>query len=642
MNPRITLAAAAVTTLFTCAAQAVEVDDAVIVVTATRLSGKDTEATFASEVHTRQQIEQSAAATLFDYFAQHTSVQIAPTFGNKHAPKIDMRGYGIGDGYQNIVVSIDGIRQNNIDISTPLIGSIPLADIERIEITKGSGSVLFGDGAAAGTIQIFTKKHTGGKIDVSVGNYGAFNSTATAGIKKERFALDASASRSNFDGYSAEDNTGHSDRSTNDNWRVSAAVMPTDILRVKLGAGSTRIDTRYAGSLSQQQLDADPSQNDGSPYTHQKFESDHQRIGAELWLNQSLKLTADHQREDKKSEFVSSFLADYESANTDFALSYQNEQSSLLLGAQKFDGSRTDNFSTARTSKDNLAYFAQGQHKVGDLTISAGFRKEKVEYTYAPVGAAPAQADHKLRAADIGLNFKINEQVSLFTNLNRAYQAPDIDRFFSGGGNFNAFIDPMRVNTLNVGVNHISSGNRLKVTAFRANLKNEIYYFNTGSFFTSFNTNIDESHKYGVEIQDIWRATNALTAKVNYAWTQAIIDAEDSGGGAFNGKDLPGVSRHSLNLGLSYQFDARTTASLVQAWRSSTWAADDFDNNNTQKQRAYASTDFSVQHRVKDDLELFATVENLFARTNGVWVRDDAVYPVSFTRNWRVGVRASF
>ena len=37
---------------------------------------------------------------------------------------------------------------------------------------------------------------------------------------------------------------------------------------------------------------------------------------------------------------------------------------------------------------------------------------------------------------------------------------------------------------------------------FRANLKNEIYYYDTGNFLTSFNTNIDKSHKYGLEVYD--------------------------------------------------------------------------------------------------------------------------------------------
>jgi iron complex outermembrane receptor protein len=112
-----------------------------IVVTATRMPLADVDAPFASEVHTRSMIAGSGAASLVDYLAQHTSVQVMPSYGNTFTPRIDMRGYGIGDGYQNIVVSLDGRRLNNIDQVPQLVGAIPLADIERIEITKGSGSV---------------------------------------------------------------------------------------------------------------------------------------------------------------------------------------------------------------------------------------------------------------------------------------------------------------------------------------------------------------------------------------------------------------------------------------------------------------------------------------------------------------------
>src|SRR4030066_275659 len=77
-----------------------------------------------------QRIEQSGAPTLYDYFAQHTSLQVLPSYGNKASPKIDMRGYGIGDGYQNIVVTLDGRRLNNIDMGPQLLGAIPLGDIE--------------------------------------------------------------------------------------------------------------------------------------------------------------------------------------------------------------------------------------------------------------------------------------------------------------------------------------------------------------------------------------------------------------------------------------------------------------------------------------------------------------------------------
>ena len=124
-----------------------------IVVSATRIDMHDQDAPYASEVHTRSDIERSGAHSLFDYLAQQSSLQISPSYGNRYTPQISMRGYG-NDGFQNLVISVDGRRLNNIDSIPQLIGSISLSDIERIEITKGSGAVMFGDGATAGTIQI--------------------------------------------------------------------------------------------------------------------------------------------------------------------------------------------------------------------------------------------------------------------------------------------------------------------------------------------------------------------------------------------------------------------------------------------------------------------------------------------------------
>jgi len=144
----------------------IQTDD--VIVTATRFEHKDTETTYASELYTREMIEASGATTLYDYLSQHTSVNILPSFGNKAAPLIDMRGYGTSNGNQNIVITLDGQRLNNIDLSPQLIGAIPLGIIDRIEITKGSGSVLFGDGATAGSIQIYTKPRTGVSVSASV------------------------------------------------------------------------------------------------------------------------------------------------------------------------------------------------------------------------------------------------------------------------------------------------------------------------------------------------------------------------------------------------------------------------------------------------------------------------------------------
>ncbi|MFN3751214.1 MAG: TonB-dependent receptor [Thiobacillus sp.] len=636
---RQTPLALALGVVFSSFAHAEPVPEAVgetVIVTATRTPQVDVDAPFASEVHTRNMIEQSGATTLYDYLAQHTSLQVLPSYGNKASPRIDMRGYGIGDGYQNIVVSLDGRRLNNIDMSPQLLGAIPLGDIERIEITKGSGSVLFGDGATAGTIQIVTRQHDGASVRVSAGNFGARNATLAAGLKKERFSASASAEYAGFDGASERDITGHRAASRNGTQQGKLEISPLDGLTLNLDASHSRIDTRYVGALTLAEYEANPAQNSGNTYTHQKFETDVWGVGLAYALAPGWKLTARQRREDKLSDYITyAFKSDYDYRSGDLALEYRGDQLSVTTGVQTFDGTRIGN--TNRTTKNNMGWFLQGQYAWGATTVSAGARTEKVEYVYTPNTGAALKADHDLSAWDVGINHRLDKHLSLFANYNQAFQAPDIDRFFNFGGTFNAFISPARSRTVTVGLNHVTTANRLKLALFRANLDNEIY-FNSLTFT---NTNLDKTHKYGLELQDTWQIAPTLAASINYAYTRALIDREDSGGGAFDGKDLPGVPRHGVNLGLNWRVTPASSLNLTHTWRAATWAAEDFDNNNAQKQQAYRSTSLAYQYRYKQ-VEWFAAVDNLFEQSNGIWIRDDTIYPVNFSRNWRVGMQVVF
>ncbi len=83
------------------------------------------------------------------------------------------------------------------------------------------------------------------------------------------------------------------------------------------------------------------------------------------------------------------------------------------------------------------------------------------------------------------------------------------------------------------------------------------------------------------------------------------------------------------------------TLTLTQNWRSRAYAQEDFANKLKQKQKAYNTTDFGYAHKI-DNFTLFAQVNNVFNRKNGLWIEDDAIYPVNFTRTWYAGIRASF
>lgn len=617
-----------------------------VIVTANRIELLDTEAPYATEIYSWEEIQKTGSTNIYDFLGRHTSMMVTPGSGNPFAQKIDMRGFGVGDGYQNIIVTIDGRRMNNIDMQPQLLTSIPLINIERIEIIKGSGSVAQGDGATAGTLNIITRKRNGGSASVFAGSQGKLASSINLGLVSDQYALNLSADNANYDGFRDTNSKGQKDASTANNLKADLQVFPTEILELRVGAAVTRIDTAYGSPMTKAEFKAKPEQmtypswgGEDDAFTLQRLESDVLSLGASVNLTDTLTLAVDHAREDKMSQYKGSKGADYAYNSTDLALKYKSSDLSVTLGVQAFDGER-DAFGS-ETTKDNLGAFLQSQYRFGSSLVSAGVRHEKVTYEYKPTTGTQLKDDHKLTAWDVGFNQQFNKAVSGFINLNQAFQAPDIDRFFKFGGGFNDFIEPAETKTLNVGVNHVQENNKLKVTAFYTKLENEIYYYGVPWPATSYNTNIDKSYKYGVEIQDRFKVTNQLSGSLNYTWLNAVVDKEDEGAGAYNGKDLPGVSEHNISLSLDYAITDKSTVMLTQVWRSKAYAAEDFANNFSQKQKAYNLTNLGYSHKL-EQVTLFAQVDNIFDKANGIWIKDDAIYPVNFTRTWQLGARLDF
>lgn len=615
-----------------------------VVVTATRVEMADVDAPYASEVHTRTDIERSGTSTLFDYLARYTSVNVQPNYGNRFTPSIDMRGYGVGDGYQNVVISVNGRRLNNIDMQPQLIGAILLDDIERIEITKGSGSVMYGDGAMAGTIQIYTRQRTGVTLEGYVGSHGASGQSISAGYAQERFAISASGDKAYHGGFSKKDPSGNRDSSDMDSWRVGVSGTPVDALRLSLDAGQTRIETRYPRPMTRAQFNQNPAMYPGSGnYNLQHYKSDFWQAGAELDLGSDFMLSFNHSREDKISAFGSRRGADYDYGSSDLALNFSRDGLGLTVGYQRFDGRRKGT-GGEKTEKDNQAWFVQSSYEFDRFLVSAGWRTELVEYAHSPVAGAALKADNRLTGWDLGANYRVDDIWSVFTNYNSAFQAPDIDRFFktdwmTSVTSFNGFIDPAKARTLNLGLNRATDRHRLKATVFYSRLKDEIYYDGT---YLGANTNIDRSKKYGFELQNTWLLGERYTASLNYAWTKAIIEREDSGSGRFNGKELPGVSRHSVQAALNVKVGENGNLNLAHSWRSRAYSANDFENAAGRAQRAYNATDVSYRHRFAHDIEVYAAVSNLFEKENGIWMNANRVYPIDFERTWRVGAKISF
>jgi iron complex outermembrane receptor protein len=625
------------------AAETLSLDD--VTVKANRLERKETEATYAAEIHTAQQIEDSGAATLYDYLAQQTSLNVLSSYGSKATPSINLRGFGGENGAQNVVITLDGQRLNNIDGQPQLLSAIPLSNIDRIEISKGSGSVIYGDGATAGAIQIYTKNKTGVSVSTSFGNYGQQNHYINAGVSEQYFDLSASAAHDSHDGFSKQDASRHKDEFTADTQNIKLKIKPNDNLRLIAEATSSRNDVRYVNYLSRDEFKNNPRSSGSYNYLQQDLNTDQWKVGAEYNISSALKLSYMHYREDKYSQYAGSAAANYDYASNDLTLNFNHDHFSAIIGYQNFDGDRRSNDN--KTTKNNEAFFVQLESQPGwlnnQLTLSGGLRNEKVQYRYTSSGTKLGDSEH-LNAWDVGANYRINNETSVFANYNQAFQAPDIDRFFAADYSnwpiistaFNGFISPMKTRTFNTGLNHVTASNRFKATVFHSNINDEFFLVKP----TYDNRNIDKSHKYGLEIQDTFKFNDQLNTSLIYNYTRAIVDREDDEKTIRN-KNLPGVPKHTVILNLNYRFLDNAYLNINHTWRSSAYAFDDFQNNFAQKQKHYESTNVALNYQYRN-MNFFTSVSNIFEKENTIQVTDDAIYPVDFVRTWRVGMKADF
>jgi iron complex outermembrane recepter protein len=118
----------------------------------TRATALEKPAPASTRVIDRNEIERSAASSLIEVLNGKAGIQIRDTLGDGNHASISLRGFG-DNAVNNVLVLVDGRRLNNPSLSGPDLNSVPLANIERIEILRGAGTVLYGDQAVGGVSQ---------------------------------------------------------------------------------------------------------------------------------------------------------------------------------------------------------------------------------------------------------------------------------------------------------------------------------------------------------------------------------------------------------------------------------------------------------------------------------------------------------
>ncbi|QFU23143.1 TonB-dependent receptor [Shewanella eurypsychrophilus] len=137
-------------------------DFEIITVTATRTERRLMESPLSSSVITSEEIETSAAANLADLLKDVPGVEVtdAATAGMK---RIKIRG----EASRRVAVLIDGQElTDHSSYGAPLL--LDPAMVERIEVIRGTGSVLYGQKALGGVVNFITKKGGDSPFQASV------------------------------------------------------------------------------------------------------------------------------------------------------------------------------------------------------------------------------------------------------------------------------------------------------------------------------------------------------------------------------------------------------------------------------------------------------------------------------------------
>lgn len=109
------------------------------------------------KIITRDEISAQGVSSLSQALQSLGGVQLQDTTGNGSQVLLSMRGFG-SNATSNTLFMVNGIPITNPDMAPPDLNAIPVQEIEYIEITAGSESVLYGDQAVGGIINVVTRQ----------------------------------------------------------------------------------------------------------------------------------------------------------------------------------------------------------------------------------------------------------------------------------------------------------------------------------------------------------------------------------------------------------------------------------------------------------------------------------------------------
>jgi len=536
-----------------------------VVVTATRYEEKVADVPANVSVITRKDIENSTAQNIPELLRTEVGVLVNDITGNGRSFTVDLRGFGETSAL-NTLVLVDGRRINQADLSGVDWMDIPLDRVSRIEIIRGArGSVLYGDNATEGVINIITKEGTGGfkgGANLAAGSLGTLKADAylSGGVKDFSFYLSGNYFKS--DGYRDNSKTESKDLGANATYYVK------DFMKIDFSTGYHDDHTGLPGALKESDLAA------GASRTDTKFPNDfadtkdyYVKITPEIYFlgDNIFRIDTSYRKRDFSS-FNSGDFGDFLgnskvktgmlSPQVILKQNFDTIKNILTVGAdyQKVDDDivndslffGTHSLGVFNLKKEDFGYYAHDEISIADsLRISGGYRHDRARFSFTP--SEPGSTSLSIDAFTAGLNYVFSNKSYAYFSYSRGFRYPLLDEIYSFFTNtINTSLVPQTSNNYEAGARYyVSDDIFVHANLFRLDTDSEII-FNPVTFQ---NENLDgNTRREGVELSFSAKATSWLTLNGSYSFVNAKIKE-----GTFAGKNVPGVPRNKATMNVICQ-----------------------------------------------------------------------------------------
>ena len=524
------------------------------VVTPQRFEAAQEKIAASISVITRDTITHSTATTLPELLSREAGIKIRDNSGNPDT-QIDLRGFGI-TGDRNTLILLDGQRLSEIEIVPPQLSTIPLDAIERIEVVRGSGAVLYGGGATGGVINIITRAPRAGQREaytaVSFGSYNTTNVRAGGLFGTDAFSFALHANRYDSDNY--RDNNDVSQENLEGDLRFSTLGIDW---KVKLGSDDQTL--RFPGDRTETQLATD-RRGTSTPNDFATRTGKHASLSGSANLGRT-ELTADiSYREREATALFSNFGFSSETQVNVLAAtprakiehSFFGKPNTAIVGVDwdDWDYESNNNFGgNTPASQKNLALFLQNQTSLTAAThLNWGARLHHVRSTLGTQTQSRTPS-----AVELGLRHTWTSGISSFAKIGRSFRVATVDENLFQ----TALLEPQTSHDTEIGIEFTRGTGKLSATLYRIRLNNEIYFQRLFGFFGA-NINLSPTERRGIELDGAWQPLRDIKLTANYSYTEAKFREGSYGGVDVTGNDIPLVPRHGANTGLTWNLTSKT------------------------------------------------------------------------------------